>query len=659
MKKLTLFILFLSFFTASLGQTINYEKGYDIEEYLSQVNISGVSVSPNGKFLSVSTAKDNYKTNKKERKLWLFDVSNLKKIKKYPINLNNKYISKTEWTKNNELYIKSSDSLGNKLFKVNPKNVVKLEIVLDRDSLLNKMNTFSIVNDNLYFNVLNTISKVKTDKNVIVLPKKPTTKHTTFYRYNLNSKKVDSLFTVEKGVVYFSFSPDEKNVIVTNSISKTYYKSDYFSEVHSYLLDATNGSIKQQITNDFVYDEYEWLNNKEIAIYFGGDTNLKHYNLLNNQLYVYDIKKKSKKHLIPEFTGEIMRYKVYNDGLLLNTTLSTSSELVYLKNLQLKKVSADKGTIANLTTNKKGVIAFSMVTNNTFEEVYLANSLDELKKPVKITNFNESLNKKDKPIIEKVVWKNEKNQTIEGVLLWPPNKKGAKNLPLIVDIHGGPWSSRSEVISRKSLQYYYFASLLASKGFLVLQPNYSGGTGRGKEFLDAINNAPLSRPSKDIISGVNFLIDKGWVNKDKMAIKGASYGGSLTNYIIGLTDMFKVAMTSCGYWNKLADFGTNDGSIANEILFKGKNIWDDLDLYYKESPISYIEKIKTPTLITHGELDVRVPTHNAYAMYYALEKMKVPVELVIYKNEGHLYQKTESKLDKVKREFDFLKKYID
>ncbi len=147
----------------------------------------------------------------------------------------------------------------------------------------------------------------------------------------------------------------------------------------------------------------------------------------------------------------------------------------------------------------------SMTKTDRFEEVYIIKDND-YKNPIRITNFNTRLEKYPKPEIETVSWTNSNGDSIEGILFWPPSKKNSKNLPLVVDIHGGPTSMRVESTNLNGMQYYYYASLLASKGFVVMQPNYSGGTGYGDKFTQNIIGSAITNPTDDIIKGVEYLI---------------------------------------------------------------------------------------------------------------------------------------------------------
>ncbi|WP_024768384.1 alpha/beta hydrolase family protein [Aquimarina macrocephali] len=657
-------IIILAYNNLVYGQKSTIEVGYPVEEYLSQINISNISISPNGKYIAIVTNENDFKENKIQKRLWQYEIDEKDNvIAKIEVPIFKNTISQLKWTSNSDfLLFKSKDNIGYNLFKISPKNPLIITPVINSKERLKKLYSYSVLDNNqIVFCEKISVIKPKTNSSFIKLPKENLIRHTVFKTFKLGSKIIDSLFTIKANVSYFEISPNKENIVYSNYKTKSYFSNDVYSESHTYIINSKNGSLIKQLTKDMVWDRSRWFTNDKVISMFTGDPQKNKNNRSFDQLYFIGLDNNTKK-LIKNFKGKIQGFVTLKDKtVLINAEESTSSNLFIYKEDSFKKISDFKGTINNFTTNnnEKKLFAFSMVKNDSFEEVYIARSTEGLKTPIKITNFNEKLNSYPKPEIEKIIWKNSTGETIEGVLMWPPGKKGSKNLPFVVDIHGGPMSSRSEAITVNKLQYYYFASLLASKGFLVLQPNYRGSTGRGQEFVDAIIGNPKTKPTDDVLKGVEYVINEKWVDRNRMVVKGASYGGNLTNMIIGETTLFKVALTSCGIWNEIANFGTNDGDVNKNILFNNIKVWENPTLYRKESAIYNATKIKTPTLITHGEKDSRVPTSNAYAMYYTLRDLGVKTELLIFKGEGHVYRKPSNKLAKVKAELDFINKYIN
>jgi dipeptidyl aminopeptidase/acylaminoacyl peptidase len=252
-------------------------------------------------------------------------------------------------------------------------------------------------------------------------------------------------------------------------------------------------------------------------------------------------------------------------------------------------------------------------------------------------------------------WKNEEDQRIiEGMLHYPPGKFESKNLPLLVLIHGGPYGANG---NRFLPIWYAWATLAASEGWLVLEPNYRGSTGYGDQFLDEVRYRPLSLPGKDILFGVDQLIRDGIVDPYRLTIGGYSYGGFLTNWLITQTKRFNAALSGAGVIEHVSAWGEMDVPIFFSYLFGG-NPWEVPHTYQNEAPIYQLDRVSTPTIITTGESDIRVPASQSYIMERGLYSQEVPVKLIIFPKEEHglSINPWHGKI-KVREELKWLKKY--
>jgi dipeptidyl aminopeptidase/acylaminoacyl peptidase len=288
-------------------------------------------------------------------------------------------------------------------------------------------------------------------------------------------------------------------------------------------------------------------------------------------------------------------------------------------------------------------------------EVYLANSIDQLQTAQPITNENILFTQRDLPEAKVYKWTNEDDhQIIEGLLHYPPGKFESKNLPLLVLIHGGPYSAS---LNRFLPNWYSCAALAASEGWLVLEPNYRGSIGYGDQFVKDICYRPLSLPGKDILSGVDQLIRDGIVDPYRLTVGGYSYGGYLTNWLITQTKRFNAALSGASSIDHTAIWGTIDLPVFITGLFGGYP-WEVPHIYQNEAPIYQLDRIRTPTLISAGESDIRTPISQSYIMERGLYYRGIPVKLLIFPKEGH-------KLDinpwygkiKVREELKWLKQY--
>jgi dipeptidyl aminopeptidase/acylaminoacyl peptidase len=181
---------------------------------------------------------------------------------------------------------------------------------------------------------------------------------------------------------------------------------------------------------------------------------------------------------------------------------------------------------------------------------------------------------------------------------------------------------------------YYPIERFVAKGALVLRPNYRGSAGYGEKFR-ALNVRNLGVGDyADVISGVDALIAKGSVDKERVGAMGWSQGGYISAFITASSDRFKAVSVGAGISDWMTYYANTDITPFTQQYLHGTP-WDDPEIYRKTSPITYVAKAKTPTLIQHGENDRRVPIPNAYELRQALEDRGVPVKMVVYKGFGH------------------------
>ncbi|CAF5106630.1 unnamed protein product, partial [Rotaria sp. Silwood1] len=166
-----------------------------------------------------------------------------------------------------------------------------------------------------------------------------------------------------------------------------------------------------------------------------------------------------------------------------------------------------------------------------------------------------------------------------GLLHYPPEKFESTNLPLLVLIHGGPYSAN---INQLHASAGLWAPLAATQGWLVLEPNYRGSTGYGDQFLNEIRYQPLTRPGRDILSGVHRLIQDGIVDRNRLAVGGYSYGGFLTNWLITQTTSFNAALSGAGPVEYVSTWGIMDFPVLIDYLFGGFP-WNASDTFERES----------------------------------------------------------------------------
>src|SRR5277367_5101382 len=242
-----------------------------------------------------------------------------------------------------------------------------------------------------------------------------------------------------------------------------------------------------------------------------------------------------------------------------------------------------------------------------------------------------------------IVWRKD-GLNLQAWLIYPRDFDPAKKYPLVVRVHGGPGAA---VLSEwpSSSDYY---SPLAAAGYFVLQPNPRGSFGQGEAFTRANVKDFGDGDFKDIMAGVDEAIKVAPVDPNRLGICGWSYGGYMTMWAVTQTNRFKAAMAGAGLSNWQSYYGEN---LIDQwmIPFFGKSVYDDPEVYAKSSPINFIKKVKTPTLILVGDSDGEVPSPQSYEFWHALKTLGVETQFVVYEHEGHMFASPKHRRDVVER----------
>ena len=329
------------------------------------------------------------------------------------------------------------------------------------------------------------------------------------------------------------------------------------------------------------------------------------------------------------------------DGLYFSGLQNTSSHLFRVDPATAKftRVSAPDALMAgsfSLSGDGKA-LAFTASSATTLNEVYVT-ALPFA--PRSLTTMSDQAKAFTLGTREVISWKSQDGATIEGVLIKPANFDSSKRYPLLCVIHGGPTGVDRPALLTPDARYYP-ADIWAARGALILKVNYRGSAGYGEAFRKLnIRNLGVG-DAWDVISGVDSLIARGWVDPSKVASMGWSQGGYISAFLTASSDRFAAISVGAGISN-WATYYYNTDITTFTINYLGDDPIDDPAIYAKTSPMAYLKKAKTPTLIQHGDRDPRVPIANAYELRQGLEDRGVKVEMVVYKGFGHGINKPKS-----------------
>ncbi len=240
---------------------------------------------------------------------------------------------------------------------------------------------------------------------------------------------------------------------------------------------------------------------------------------------------------------------------------------------------------------------------------------------------------------------------VGSMLLKPPGYRAGVRYPTIAWVHGGP-------VGQDGHDFDTMSQILAAQGYLVINPNYRGSSGRGHEFSRAIYADWGNLEIQDIHAVMDKLVDEGLADPERLGIGGWSYGGINTNFAIATDTRFKAAVSGASASNYIAGYGTDQyiWQYENEL---GKP-WESIDTYLKMSyPFLHADRIKTPTLFMCGEKDFNVPLINSEQMYQALRSLNVPTQLVIYPGQNHGLSKPSYIQDRLERMIEWYGRYLE
>jgi dipeptidyl aminopeptidase/acylaminoacyl peptidase len=307
---------------------------------------------------------------------------------------------------------------------------------------------------------------------------------------------------------------------------------------------------------------------------------------------------------------------------------STRLGRISSKGGHFKKVIGGKIHLSAFFMDGSRRSAACIIANHTAPaEVFIWNARSN-QRPRQLTKLNDGLLKQiniSKP--QEVIVAGHDGYPIHGWILKPPDFKASRRYPSIMEIHGGPRVQYGN-------SFFHEMQYLAAKGYVVYYCNPRGGQGYGRQHAECIVDNWGTLDYDDCISFARHMAGQKYINPRKMGVTGGSYGGYMTNWIIGHTDMFKAAVTQRSVTNFVSMFGSSDIGFTVDREVKGKP-WDNLEHWWDRSPIKYVKNIKTPLLIIHSEKDLRCQQEQDEQLFISLKKLRRKAELVLFPDEPH------------------------
>lgn len=249
---------------------------------------------------------------------------------------------------------------------------------------------------------------------------------------------------------------------------------------------------------------------------------------------------------------------------------------------------------------------------------------------------------------------NSRDQRIHNLLVRPPGFDPAKKYPLLVLMHGGPYSQWHD---EWVLRWNYH--LLSASGYVLLLTNYVGSTSQGETFAQAIQRDPLKGPADDVNQAADEAIRRyPFIDASRQCAAGASYGGHLANWLQGTTTRYRCLISHAGLVNLESQWGTSDTSFEREISMGGP-VWEQGAVWREQNPIRLAAHFRTPVLVTFGEKDFRVPLNNGLEYWAALQRQRVESKLIVFPDENHWVLSGENSRYFYKEVRDWLQHYLE
>jgi dipeptidyl aminopeptidase/acylaminoacyl peptidase len=271
-------------------------------------------------------------------------------------------------------------------------------------------------------------------------------------------------------------------------------------------------------------------------------------------------------------------------------------------------------------------LAFTGSAPDRAAELYYMPSLTSA--PVRLSDFNASLDSLERGRQETVTWAND-SFTLDGVVTYPPDFNPSQKYPLVLYVHGGPNAASIESLNP-------FVQVFAAQGWVVFEPNYRGSDNLGNKFMSSIYKDAGAGPGRDAMAGVEMLEKRGFVDTARVAVSGWSYGGYMTTWLLGHYNVWKAAVAGAAVTDWTTMYSISDGNVTVSDQTGGSPfVPANEQLNKDQSPITFAANIHAPTLILSDTGDTRVPIANSYELFRTLKDNGVTTRFFAYPIPGH------------------------
>ncbi|MBP6823405.1 MAG: S9 family peptidase [Acidobacteria bacterium] len=639
--------LFLLSVIITLTLTVAAQKRVPtVDDLINVKTAGGAQISPDGKYVAYTVGETDWKQDAFVTQLWLANVATGKLLQ---LTRGDKSSGNPQWSPDGGWLAFASSRVGdkNQIFAIHPDGGEALQLTKAENGVGGF--TWSLDGKSIAFTSSDADSKAAKDRQDYlggfeVVRKEYSYSHLFTFDVAEALKAPVAGTQRTKGkdftVGSASWSPDGLKIAFSATVNSDLINGGT-SDV--YLLTLADNSVKKLVAQAGPDNNPNFSPDGKWIVFSSAMGNPKFFHS-NSRLALVSVDGGTPRSLTDGFDEQPNFVEWNADGIYFSGAQKTASHLFRLDPATGKfarVTQPDNAMIGGVSFTKDGKqIAFTSPSPTSLSEVYVSAIRPDGASftPRKLTAMTDQVKDFTLASREVISWQSKDGATIEGILIKPADFDPNKKYPLLCVIHGGPTG-----IDRPTLldARYYPADIWAAKGALVLKVNYRGSAGYGEKFRQLnIRNLGVG-DAWDVISGVDNLIAKGWVDANRVGCMGWSQGGYISAFLTTSSDRFKAISVGAGISN-WATYYYNTDITPFTIQYLGDDPADDPEVYVKTSPMSYIKQAKTPTLIQHGEFDKRVPIPNAYELRQGLEDRGVPVEMLVYKGYGHGITKPKS-----------------
>ncbi len=653
MKKPTLFYALL--LSALVGYSQSEKRVMSVVDFLNIPGVSSLQLSPDGKEVLYVFSESDWEENRQIGHVWRVgaDGSDARQItsgkgESSPLwSPDGKWISfiaKRNDDKVNQIYLMRKDGGEGMLLTSHKTPVGSARWSGDSKFI------YFIANDTLTKEE-EKAKKLKDD--VYALDENYKQRH--LWKVSVDTKEESRITEGEFSVMSYDVSKDGQKILVHRGVNPLF---DFYKESEIWMLDA-NGGNGQQLTDNGVGEGGARLSPDGNTVLFTAGANQEFDSYYNDNLFLISLNQNPKAVIkTSDWPYDIFSAEWSADGnsIFIRANMGAEMQLwqYQVSNSKLTQLTEGKHSIAQWDYEplaNKHIMTRSTIENPGDIFAYEKGKLRQITRHYDYLNQDYHM-----PRQEVISWKGEDGATVEGLIYYPHNYQAGNKYPLVVQTHGGPASSDRYGLSRGFTRYN---PVLTGKGYVVLQPNYRGSTGYGDDFMRDMVGSYFNQSHLDVMTGVDYLIDQGIVDPDRMVKMGWSAGGHMTNKIITFTDRFKAASSGAGAVNWIGMYAQSDIRTYRTPWFGGSPWQKDapIDVYWNNSPLKDISNVTTPTLVIVGESDPRVPLPQSVELYRALRSLDVPTHLYVAPREPHGWRELRHRLYKINVELDWFAKY--